>query len=35
MNPFFVMEGDGLFGRGLQEVAILPVIPYFSWGFKF
>lgn len=35
MNPFFIIEGQDRYGKKLEEVAILPVIPYFSWGFKF
>lgn len=35
MNPFFIIEGQDFYGGKLEEVAILPVIPYFSWGFKF
>lgn len=35
MNPFFVTLHEGRYGRQLKEISILPVIPYFSWGFKF
>lgn len=35
MNPFFVTLSEDFYGRRLKEVAILPIIPYFSWGFKF
>jgi len=31
-NPFFVFQD---FDGKLKEVAVLPIIPYFSWGFKF
>ncbi len=35
MNPFFIIQSDDFYHKKLEEISILPIIPYFSWGFKF
>ncbi|MBC8047499.1 MAG: TonB-dependent receptor [Fimbriimonadaceae bacterium] len=35
-NPFFIYEDADLSGKGVyKQVTLFPIIPYFSWDFKF